>query len=183
MALWQVSMSDPPWYYAGRVQHNGKLTTGSATFHYPTMKPDELKALPVADWHDPEQSIHFMWVTGPQLAVGIDVLAAWGFTFKTVAFVWEKQRVNPGYYTMSSCEYVIVGVRGRIPRPRGVRNARQFLQCKAQVHSRKPREVRDRIDLMFPDQPKLELFCRDTLEPPWYGWGNELGKFRQEQER
>ena len=40
-------------------------------------------------------------------------------------------------------------------------------------HSKKPQEVRNRIELLFGDLPKIELFARET-SPGWDVWGNEV---------
>jgi N6-adenosine-specific RNA methylase IME4 len=84
-----------------------------------------------------------------------------------------KGQVNPGAYTMTQCEYVLVGTHRRIPKPRGARNVRQFLQSARTKHSAKPHVIRDRIHKMFPNQKKIELFARDSM-PGWLAWGNEV---------
>ena len=90
-----------------------------------------------------------MWSSSPHLDQAIELLKAWGFAYSTIAFVWDKQRVNPSFYTMSQCEICIVGKKGKIPQPRGVRNIRQFVSEMRGKHSAKPAEVRKRIELML----------------------------------
>ena len=167
-----VIYCDPPWRYAGR-QHAGaaKPSTGGAAMHYPTMGAQELAAMPVADIASKDALI-FMWATSPVLDQAVALLSAWGFTYKTVAFVWYKQRTNPGYYTMSQCELCLVGKRGKIPQPRGARNVRQFVDVKRGRHSEKPADVADRIVEMFPHHKRIELFAR-TQRAGWDVWGNE----------
>ena len=114
-----------------------------------------------------------MWVTNPHLDQGIELMKAWGFKWATVGFVWDKVRVNPGFYTMSQCELCLIGKVGKIPRPRGERNIRQYVQHKRERHSKKPDEVRKRIEEMFPTQKKLELFAREKNDG-WDYWGNEV---------
>ena len=115
----------------------------------------------------------FLWATSPTLPVAFDVIKAWGFRYATVAFVWDKKNINPGYYTLSQCEICLVAKKGKIPQPRGARNVRQFLSEKRTAHSAKPEEVRRRIELMFPDQRKIELFHRGPPATGWTCWGNE----------
>ena len=100
------------------------------------------------------------------LKEGIEVMEAWGFKYATIAFVWHKQRTNPGHYTMSECEICLVGKHGTIPNPRGARNVKQFLSEMRGRHSAKPNEIRTRIETMFPTQNKIELFARIKSE----GW-------------
>ena len=83
-----------------------------------------------------------MWATNPHLDQAIELGKAWGFAWATVAFVWDKVRVNPGFYTMSQCELCLVFKRGKIPSPRGARNIRQLVTAKREAHSQKPDEVR-----------------------------------------
>ena len=111
-----------------------------------------------------------MWSSSPHLDQAIELGKRWGFAWATVAFVWDKQRVNPGFYTLSQCELCLVFKHGRIPAPRGARNVRQLVSEKRDGHSRKPEEVRGRIDAMFPDAAKIELFARDRAEG-WTAWG------------
>lgn len=169
-----VILVDPPWSYKGQSQHNGKgkKLTGGAVEHYPTVPTSVLKTLPVSGVCE-DKAICFMWVTSPHLDQGIDLMKAWGFKYKTIAFVWDKQKLNPGAYTLSQVEIVIVGIRGSIPKPRGSRRERQFLSEIREEHSRKPEEVRKRINRMFPTQKKLELFARRQA-PGWTIWGNEV---------
>jgi N6-adenosine-specific RNA methylase IME4 len=173
---YQIIYSDPCWDYKGQTQHNGKggSDTGGATSHYPTMTLKELKNLkPMIDELADENCLLFMWSSSPHLDQAIDLIKGWGFKWATVGFIWDKQRVNPGFYTMSQCELCLIGKRGKIPKPRGARNVRQFVSELRGRHSAKPHEVRKRIDAMFPSQKKIELFARERVDN-WDAWGNEI---------
>jgi len=167
-----VIYADPPWFYKGSIQHNGKESTGSAFVHYPTVPTPDLKKLPIPEISE-KNCILFMWTSNPHLEEAIELGNSWGFKYKTIAFIWNKERPNPGYYTMSECEICLVFCKGSIPKPRGARNIRQFLSEKRREHSKKPDEVRKRIELMFPMQGKIELFAREKAEG-WDCWGNEV---------
>jgi N6-adenosine-specific RNA methylase IME4 len=131
----------------------------------------ELAVLPIRSLLA-NNAIAFIWTTGPQLEVTLKLLPFWGLKYKTVAFVWNKIKVNPGAYTMSQIEFVIAAIHGAIPKPRGARGVRQYLIEKRTTHSRKPSEIRDRIVKMFPTQRKLEMFAREAAAG-WDRWGNE----------
>ncbi len=171
-----IIYADPPWDYKGQLQHAGPGSgdSGGALKHYPTVRLDHLMRLDVSQVAA-EDALLFMWATSPHLDQAIALGAAWGFAWATVAFVWDKQRVNPGFYTMSQCELCLVFKRGRIPTPRGARNIRQLVSERRGQHSRKPSEVRRRIEAMFPTQRKIELFARDTQLEGWDVWGAEVG--------
>ncbi len=169
-----IIYADPPWDYRGQRQHNGRggRDTGGADAHYPTVTLGDLKELKVGDIAAPD-CLLFMWATSPHLDQAIDLGKAWGFQWATVGFVWDKQYVNPGHYTMSQCELCLIFKKGKIPSPRGKRNIRQYVNEQRQAHSSKPVEVRNRIDQMFPMLDKIELFSRETLNGTWTSWGNE----------
>ena len=175
-ATYAVLYADPPWDYKGQLQHAGagSADTGGAVRHYPTVTLDDLKRLDVGSIAASD-SLLFMWATNPHLDQAIDLGKAWGFAWATVAFVWDKGRVNPGFYTLSQCELCLVFKRGRIPLPRGSRNERQLIEARRGPHSTKPEEARRRIERMFPEQAKVELFARRRVSG-WAAWGLELAE-------
>lgn len=165
---YSIIYADPPWDYCGNKMSSGSSAAG----HYNTMKLPELKALKVAHICE-DDALIFMWTSSPHLEQALELMRAWSFKFATVGFVWEKQRKNPGFYTMSQCEMCLIGKRGKIPSPRGSRNVPQFHSELRGQHSAKPAIIRDRIDAMFPTQMKLEMFAR-TSTPGWDVFGNEV---------
>ena len=177
--LFDIIYVDPPWDYKGQLQHNGTggKDTGGASLHYPTLPLKDLKALNVLSIAAPD-CLLFMWTTSPHLDQGIELGKAWGFSWATVAFVWDKMRVNPGFYTMSQCELCLLFKKGRIPSPRGARNIKQLIRAERNEHSAKPPEIKERIDEMFSKQRKIELFARspENLKQNtgrWQHWGQE----------
>lgn len=166
-----IIYADPPWDYKGQLQHAGAGSgdSGGAMRHYPTVTLKHLMKLAVENIAE-DDSLLFLWSTSPHLDQAINLGKAWGFNWATVAFVWNKIRVNPGFYTLSQCELCLAFKRGKIPTPRGARNIRQLVEARRQEHSRKPEEVRNRIDAMFPTQRKIELFAR-RHNPGWKAWG------------
>ena len=188
---YSIIYADPPWDYGGKMQFDRSsksvdkinleknIFISSANFKYPTIKTMDLKKIPI--WEIAEDDcLLFMWVTNPHLAQGIEVGQAWGFEYRTVAFVWDKMVHNPGQYTMSYCELCLVFKRGRIPRPRGARNVMQLVRVPRNEHSKKPIEVLKRIEAMFPTQKKIELFARKKAEN-WDGWGLDVREVYEEQ--
>ena len=181
---YQVIYADPPWDYGGKMQYDKttikdenvgfekKIFISSAEFKYPTLKLKQLKELDVKSIAD-DDCLLFMWTTGPQMANSVELGQAWGFEYKTVAFVWDKMVHNPGRYTLSQTEFVLAFKRGKFPQPRGARNVRQMIQIHRGEHSVKPAEVIDGITRMFPEQAKIELFARNNYVG-WDNWGLEI---------
>ena len=94
---YSIIYADPPWQY----QRN--KVQGAAENHYPTMGIDELCALPVADLAAPDSAL-FLWATFPQLPEALRLIEAWGFRYKSVAFVWLKKnkRLTVGFMALAS---------------------------------------------------------------------------------
>ena len=169
---YDILYADPPWDYKGQTQHAGKgqPTTGGAAEHYPTVPLETMKAWDILSLCN-DDCLLFLWTTSPHLDQAIELGKSWGFKWATVAFVWDKKRVNPGYYTMSQCELCLVFKRGRIPQPRGAMNVRQLIREERTEHSRKPITARERISRMFPSQTKLEIFARGReATADWAVW-------------
>lgn len=181
---YSIIYADPPWDYGGKMQYDKSsiktINTGfeknvfisAANFKYPTVKLNDLKTLEVQSIAEAD-CILFMWTTGPQMSNSIELGEAWGFEYKTVAFVWDKQVHNPGRYTLSQTEFVLAFKKGKFPTPRGARNIRQLVSIHRGEHSEKPEVVINGITKMFPEQTKIELFARKNYFG-WDNWGLEI---------
>ena len=171
MKKYTVLYADPPWRY--RNKPNGR----SPENHYPTMKTEDICALPVQALAAGDCAL-FLWVTMPMLFEAQKVLAAWGFRYKTVAFVWVKQNRKGtgifwgmGYWTRANAELCLLATRGR-PQRRA-KNIHQVIISPVEEHSKKPEEARRRIEALLGEVPRLELFARRP-SPGWDVWGNEV---------
>ena len=181
--------ADPPWAF--RTFSGENMTPHRcAEDHYRTMELAEMQALPIAALAAPDCAL-FMWVVGSHLAESIELARSWGFTFKTDAFYWLKQRlidadqadlftgdiaeprIGFGYWTRKQVEPCWLFTRGH---PRRVsKGVRQTIIEPRREHSRKPEEARVRIEQLVAG-PYLELFGRAD-RAGWTVWGNEVGKF------
>ena len=156
--------ADPPWRY-------GNQATRAATDnHYPTMTPEEIAALPVAELAADDAHLH-LWTTNAFLFDCKAIMEAWGFTYKSM-LVWCKPQMGIGNYWRVSHEILLLGVRGRCPfRDRGQMS---WVMADRTTHSTKPEDVRERIERVSPG-PRLELFGRRTA-PGWTVWGNQIAR-------
>jgi N6-adenosine-specific RNA methylase IME4 len=170
---------------------------------YRTMDLAAIKALPVEALAAPD-CLLWLWAVNPQLPQALEVLAAWGFTFKT-AGTWLKRSKHgkvafgTGYILRSSNEPFLIGTRGSPKTTRGTRSALVgkhvtehyevldhgeelwprvciTLDATAREHSRKPDEAFRACEELMPEARKLELFSR-TDRKDWTAWGDEAGKF------
>lgn len=171
---YSVIYADPPWQYK---VYSKKGMGRSAESHYPTMSIEDIKALPIANLADKDCAL-FLWVTFPCLLEGFEVIKAWGFSYKTVAFVWVKQNKKAdtlfwgmGYWTRSNVEICLLATKGRPKRVHA--GIHQVIVSHIEEHSKKPVEVQKRIIQLMGDVPRLELFARRKAEG-FDVWGNEV---------
>ena len=180
---YRVILADPPWSYT---LFNDPGDRGAAATHYNVMTIDELAALPVGNWAADDCAL-LMWVTWPNLFSSQKLFAAWGFEYRTCAFVWAKANTSAanqlvqltddsnwffgmGMYTRANTEFCLLGVRGSVPvLDHGVR---QLIVSSIGEHSAKPVEQYTRIERLF-SGPYLELFARKPRDG-WSVWGNQV---------
>lgn len=160
-----VIYADPPWRY-----DYSETESRAIENQYPTMHLDEIKALPLDDIST-DDAVLFMWATSPKLDAAFDVLTAWGFSYRTCA-VWDKQKIGMGYYFRQQHELLLVAVRGNPPTPEPANRPSSVMSFPRGAHSAKPAEVAELIEAMYPELPKLEMFCRSPREG-WGVWGNQ----------
>lgn len=169
---YSIIYADPPWHY------NNKKSRGAATNHYPTMKLKDICALPVQDLAK-DNCVLFMWATYPAIKEALQVIEAWGFTYKTIGFQWIKlNKSGVGYFfgtgnwTRANSEICLLAVKGKPKRKSA--SVSQLIVSPVERHSKKPAIVRDKIvQLMGGENDKIELFARDTVDG-WDSWGNEV---------
>lgn len=181
-------LADPPWSFRTFNNKTGTTPHRGAEDHYGVMSKADLQALPVASVAARDCAL-FMWVVDSHMDEALELGRAWGFTFKTCAFLWLKERndgaqldifegeseprISMGYWTRKQAEQCWLFTRGRPQRlDKGVR---QVIRDRRRDHSRKPDEQYDRIAALV-SGPRLELFARNT-RPGWSSWGNETDKF------
>lgn len=169
---YSILYADPPWKYA---DHGCK---GAAAFHYPCMSLTDLATLPVPDLAADDCAL-FLWTTYPMIREALQLMDAWGFTYKTLAFQWvktysksvDKYFFGLGRWTRGNTEPCFLGVKGK---PRRVSaKVSQLIVSPVRKHSRKPDEAREKIVELMGDLPRLELFARERV-PGWDCWGDEV---------
>lgn len=173
--------ADPPWRFRTWSETN---QAKSPSKHYDLMTLDDIKALPVASLAA-DDAVLLLWSVNPMIPHALEVMTAWGFTYKTIGFVWAKTtsrtdmswapkyHMGLGYWTRANVEIVLLGVRGK-PKRTG-KGVRQLIVAPKREHSRKPDEFYERAERLC-DGPYLELFSRQS-RPGWSAFGNEAGKF------
>ena len=170
---YDIIYADPPWSF------NDKMTNyaHSLTKHYETQSLEWIKSLPVKNITG-DDCVLFLWAVSSQLPEALDVMNAWGFKFKTIAFVWSKESVNGkkvynmGRWTMGNVEICLLGVKGTPNKWREDLTIKQLVEARRYRNSQKPQEVRERIEKLFGNKKRIELFARDMYNG-WDVWGND----------
>lgn len=141
------------------------------------MNIDDICNLPVKNIAS-ENCVLFLWVTFPTLLDSFKVIEAWGFNYKTVAFVWVKHNKKTptlfwgmGFWTRANAEICLLATKGKPKRISA--KVHQVIISPIEEHSKKPNEIRKRIVNLIGDLPRIELFARQKTDG-WDVWGNEV---------
>lgn len=159
---------DPLWSYE---MYSDKGHGKSPHAHYDCMDQHKMALIPVSAMAS-ENCLMWMWATWPMLPQAMDLMAAWGFTYKTGG-AWHKKTVHgkdafgTGYIFRSASEPFLVGTIGS---PKTTRSVRNIIEAPVREHSRKPDAAYDKIERLIPGARKLEMFARQT-RPGWDAWG------------
>ncbi len=178
---YKIIYADPPWDYYSAWYRKGSDSAGIwglAQNHYKTMKLEDVKKLPIQKI-SADNCFLFLWATFPQLKEALEVIGAWGFEYKTVAFTWVKKNndgsnfTGMGWYTRANAEICLLAKKGK---PKVINHAvRQIVETQRRRHSAKPEEVRERIIQLCGKLPRIELFARQRVKG-WDCWGNQISK-------
>ena len=165
--------ADPPWDFR---LYSAKGQKKSAQRHYHCMSLNDIKALPVGQLAAPDCCL-FLWATWPMLPQAFEVMAAWGFSYRSGG-VWHKKTKHgktafgTGYRVRSASEPWLLGFVGN---PKTSRSERNVIEGAVRAHSQKPEEAFAWAERYIPDARRIELFSRQT-RPGWLAWGDEAGK-------
>ena len=158
-------LADPPWRYDFHKDENRRIEN-----HYSTATVPEICG------HQPDtkaDSILMLWATAPKLLEALEVMKAWGFTYRTHA-VWDKMKIGMGFWFRGQHELLLVGTKGNPGCTPECENVSSVFQENRAGHSEKPQCVYQWIERAFPEAVKLEMYARE-VRPGWGAWGNEVG--------
>ena len=184
---YDIIYADPAWQYNSRMALGKGAKRSSVEDYYDSMNLDDIKNLPIKNMSS-DNSILFMWVTMPKLNIAFDVINAWGFNYKTCAFVWVKRNklfneernekrggiddfMGQGRWVRQNAELCLLATKGKPKRLSA--KVRQIIYTPIEAHSKKPNRVKGDIIELCGDLPKIELFSRSNADG-WDAWGNEV---------
>ena len=182
MKKYEIIYADPPWSYNDKMKGH----SFSLDHEYITQDIEWIKNLPIKEIAD-KNCVLFLWAVNPLLPEAFEVIKAWGFKYKTVAFNWVKISNkgnyihNMGRWTMGNNEICLLATKGKPQRIS--KNIKQLVMAQRKEHSKKPDIVRKLITDLMGDLPKVELFARGEKTKDLFnfnrfdGWdtfGNEV---------
>lgn len=175
MKTYRTIVADPPWRFRN---HTGKSgPEHHRLFRYPTMNTDQICAMGPTVFDLAEQGAHlYLWVPTALLNWGLQVVAAWGFDFKTAVY-WHKvtkagdtDRSGMGFYYRNVIEPCLFATRGSAAT--NLNNVPNLVEARKTGHSIKPGAFYEVVERQS-DPAFLELFAR-AQRPGWDVWGNEV---------
>ena len=187
MKKYKIIYADPPWSFSNGLRTSKKDENGKYIFYkpnttvgksYETQSGDWIKNLNVSAISD-DNAILFMWTTDSHLPLALEVIKSWGFTYRTIGFIWNKKEKSGkqvcymGIWTMKGSEICLLATKGKIHNQIQSHKVRQLTEAVRREHSQKPDLIKDKIIQLMGELPRIELFAREKTEG-WDVWGNEV---------
>lgn len=199
-------VADPPWDYSHKLSgggtsgyspvHHSRGGSRGAANHYQTLRVEQLAELPVQEILEPQAHL-YMWTTGAFMVEAHYLAEAWGFSPKGVIpwiklrREWQKSvssdsktlepvvRMGMGRYIRWCSEFVLFGVRGKLPTLRN--DVLGVIFAERGAHSQKPEDLYGLVERASPS-PRIELFARSS-RPGYVSWGDEVDVYEVEQDQ
>jgi len=193
-----VILADPPWKHSCWSGQSSRV----ADAHYPVMSTQEICDMrPFIDTLSSDSCALFLWAVPPMMPDAFRVIEAWGFRYISFGLAWLKTTQNTlsprdqlaaldkgrplitlgddvltvatgmGMYTRANMEPCLLAVRGKMPVAR--HDVSQVIIAPRTKHSTKPAEQYSRIERLYPEARRIELFARKRRRG-WRSWGNEI---------
>lgn len=168
-------LADPPWKFQNRT---GKMAPEhKRLYRYHTMTNEEILSMPVDQIAKPQAHL-YLWVPNALIDLGLQVMKAWGFEYKTM-LVWYKirkdggpDRRGVGFYFRNVTELILFGTKGQLRTLQQGRIQENIICSQKRGHSVKPDELFNIIESCSLG-PYIELFARRHREG-WTAWGDEV---------
>jgi N6-adenosine-specific RNA methylase IME4 len=161
-----VIYADPEWRFEPWSRETGM--DRAADNHFATSEIDAIKARDVRSIAA-DDCVLFLWSTAPMQPQAYEVMAAWGFDYKSQT-IWDKGELGTGYWFRNRHEVLLVGTLGAIPAPALGTQWPSIIEAPVGQHSEKPKRFHDLIEAYFPNLPKIELNARRS-RTGWASWG------------
>jgi N6-adenosine-specific RNA methylase IME4 len=177
---YRVAVIDFPWPNEPDATQEQIDARGRSLRPYPAMSIDAGCAFmrdKVAGILAPDCVVGFL-TTNFHMPHAFTLLAALGFEQHSTILTWEKDRMGRGQVLRDKTEHCIFALRGT--RCVTLTNESTWLPARRRENSRKPDELYDLIERVFPAPRYAEIFSRGGRGPLWDCHGDQIGKFSTE---
>jgi N6-adenosine-specific RNA methylase IME4 len=168
-AKFGVIVADPEWH--DEVWSDETGMDRHAANHYPTSTEEVIASRNVSSIAA-DDCVLWLWVTNQHLAIGLEVMKAWGFAYKS-NYCWGKDHISLGRWQRGKHELLLIGTRGVPPCPAPGTQWESLILAPKSEHSAKPECFLEMIEEYFPTLPKIELNRRGPARAGWEAWGAE----------
>ncbi|WP_392564354.1 MT-A70 family methyltransferase [Orbus wheelerorum] len=196
MNKYSLIYCDPPW------QYSNQATRAATNNHYPTMSLQEIKQLPISEISDKNSILAMWYTAAfsdeakaVAEAWGYKVKTMKLFTWvkmnkcykdnidkqlnknhvtcadDVLSLVFGQTKFGLGNYTRANSEDCLIAVKGK-GLERLDKSISQVIYAPISKHSEKPQEARIRLERLYGNVPRIELFARGNIDN-WDAWGNE----------
>ena len=195
---------DPPYGFQDKLEMDNIARGAEA--NYNTLNNNDILSLPIKDISDPNGSVLALWVPSSLLDFGIKLMEGYGYDLKQT-WIWVKLKNDPfkslkkdiknnkdidwdninfdnflsfgmGRLGRNVHEICLMGIRGKPYKSLENKSQRTVFHFKNEKHSKKPEELQNRLELMFPqatiNNSAIEIFARRERDG-WVTIGNEVG--------
>ncbi len=123
-----------------------------------------------------EDSILFLFCPPDKVEDGISAMKAWGYEYRSnMVEQYSPDEVGQGYLLQGEHGMILIGKRGSLPAPERSTRPLSIISALSESGEILDRAARlgvlqERIDLMYPEYNKIELFT-DARRAGWSSWG------------
>ena len=170
---YSLILMNTPWDFIQGIQYdadfdetiNGKMNRSywyQDTFTNQAKKIHAIRDIKVKEITE-DNSLLFIWTTGPRFLETVQLAVSWGFEFENVAFVWDTMIYNRSNhskvnYTMTQTQFCLVCRKGQGLEPKTNDFKQLILTNETPLHNNHPSEVLYYLNKMFPKAKKIEMF-------------------------
>lgn len=175
-ARYKVILTDPPWRQTKGGKKTARPDSSGGDLPYPTLTLPEIleiqkKAIELAE----DDHILFMWTIDKFLPEAEAMVKEMGYKIHA-RMIWNKVTGIPSAFTVRfGHEYLLYCYKGKmLPVAKDMRGKiHTVFTEQVRRHSEKPTVSYEIIESLFPNVPRLEMYCRGKGRPNWDVWGNE----------
>ena len=173
---YKVILSDPAWRQSKGGKKSSRPNSSGGDLDYTTLSLDQItniqrKSMELAE----DDHILFLWTIEKYLPEAEKMLKELSYKLH-VRMIWNKVTGIPSAFTIRyGHEYLLYAYKGKmLPVDKKMQGKiHSVFTEQVKRHSQKPTISYEIIEALYPNVPRLEMYCRGTGRPKWDVWGYE----------